>query len=76
MHQSDAIYFDKQQRESKTAAETFYSFRIIDVKHQLPIITIDAFNDQLLVSFIHECDKNNRYDTMHDKFAWISKLLK
>ena len=27
------------------------------------------------MSFVYECNKNNRYDIMRDEFAWHSKLL-
>ena len=27
------------------------------------------------MSFVHECNKNNRYDTKRDKFAWHNKIL-
>ena len=29
-------------------------------------------NDQLAVRFVHECNKNNTYDTMCDEFPWRS----
>ena len=27
------------------------------------------------MSFVNECNKNNRHDTMRDKFVWHSKIL-
>ena len=27
------------------------------------------------MSFVNECNKNNRHDTMCDEFAWQSKIL-
>ena len=27
------------------------------------------------MNFVHECNKNNRHDTMRNRFVWHSKIL-
>ena len=45
------------------------SFRSIDAKRQPPILAIDAFSQYGQFISIHECNNNNKYDTMLDEFA-------
>ena len=57
----------------------FNSFRSIDSEHQLrnrhKIESIFSHRPNLTVmSFVHECNKNNRHDTIRDKFAGHSKI--
>ena len=35
----------------------------------------DYFCLKLALKFIHECNKNNRHDTMCEEFTWHSKIL-
>ena len=51
---------------------TVYSIPTLCMMNQQIKIKV---NDQLAMSFVHECNKNNRKYTKRNEFAWHSKIL-